>query len=117
MSQVVKVDFVVRDGAGYRPLETLQMRGGETFLITKRGAKIECDGSVRFVPPKVCTRFVALRIRIVKSEGAGCLGFAKLRIFSESPLKNGSADDATKPTSASFYGDYQQFTARPSEPN
>merc|ERR1712130_198489 len=55
ISQVVKVDFAVRDGAGYRP-------------------------------PKVCTRFVALRIRIVKSEGGGCLGFAKLRIFSESSL-------------------------------
>merc|ERR1712228_660272 len=69
ISQVVKVDFAVRDGAGYRPLDTLQMRGGDSFLITKRGAKIECGGSVRFVPRKVCTRFVALRIRIVKSEG------------------------------------------------
>jgi len=116
ISQVVKVDFAVRDGAGYRPLDTLQMRGGESFLITKRGAKIECGGSVRFVPPKVCTRIVALRIRIVKSEGAGCLGFAKLRIFSESSLKNAPVDETKQPTSAAFYGDYQT-TIPPSVPN
>ena len=64
-----------------------------------------CNDSLKIIPRRLCKVTSAIRLRILRSAGSGCIGFSTIQIFSE-PLKNSGKDDEKPESKFSFFGDY-----------
>ena len=90
----------------FRALETLHFGSKETIIVRKDNVNLPpCNDSLKIIPRRLCNVTSAIRLRILRSAGSGCIGFSTIQIFSE-PLKNSGKDDQKPESKFSFFGDY-----------
>ena len=92
-------------------METITFKGSQSYFLRKADFRLDHglnDVADKVVPATLCNIYSRLRIRFLRSDGCGCLGFSKILLFTE--FRNNQTrkklENLAESSTPNIFGDY-----------